>query len=54
MKRELGRPQILVADTLTLDRYFWERVERISPEAPVSVVHLELRALKPQKESRVE
>lgn len=32
---------ILVVGDLMLDRYLWGRVDRISPEAPVPVVHLE-------------
>ncbi|HXJ90447.1 MAG TPA: D-glycero-beta-D-manno-heptose-7-phosphate kinase [Candidatus Binatia bacterium] len=47
VKREFGRPQILVVGDLILDRYLWGRVERISPEAPVPVVHLEHRAHTP-------
>ncbi|CAI8926313.1 D-glycero-beta-D-manno-heptose-7-phosphate kinase [Methylocaldum szegediense] len=33
-------PRILVVGDLMLDRYLWGEVERISPEAPVPVVHL--------------
>jgi len=44
VKRKFGCPQILVVGDLILDRYLWGRVERISPEAPVPVVHLEHRA----------
>ena len=47
VKREFGRPQILVVGDLILDRYLWGRVDRISPEAPVPVVHLEHRAQTP-------
>ena len=43
VKREFGRPKILVVGDLILDRYLRGRVERISPEAPVPVVHLEHR-----------
>jgi rfaE bifunctional protein kinase chain/domain len=34
--------QILVVGDLMLDRYLWGKVERISPEAPVPVVEVEL------------
>jgi D-beta-D-heptose 7-phosphate kinase/D-beta-D-heptose 1-phosphate adenosyltransferase len=34
------RPLLVVGD-LMLDRYLWGRVERISPEAPVPVLHLQ-------------
>jgi len=47
VKREFGRPLILVVGDLILDRYLWGRVDRISPEAPVPVVHLEHRAHTP-------
>jgi D-beta-D-heptose 7-phosphate kinase/D-beta-D-heptose 1-phosphate adenosyltransferase len=47
VKREFGRPKVLVVGDLILDRYVWGRVERISPEAPVPVVHLEHRAHAP-------
>ena len=36
-----GRLRVLVVGDLMLDQYYWGRVERISPEAPVPVVHLE-------------
>jgi D-beta-D-heptose 7-phosphate kinase/D-beta-D-heptose 1-phosphate adenosyltransferase len=35
------RSRILVLGDLMLDRYLWGSVERISPEAPVPVVHIE-------------
>jgi D-beta-D-heptose 7-phosphate kinase / D-beta-D-heptose 1-phosphate adenosyltransferase len=47
VKQAFGRPQILVVGDLILDRYIWGQVERISPEAPVPVVHLEHRAHTP-------
>lgn len=34
----IGRPRILVAGDLMLDRYVWGAVERISPEAPIPVL----------------
>lgn len=34
----IGRPRVLVAGDLLLDRYIWGDVERISPEAPIPVV----------------
>ena len=36
-----SRPSIMVLGDLMLDRYLWGNVERISPEAPVPVVHIE-------------
>jgi D-beta-D-heptose 7-phosphate kinase/D-beta-D-heptose 1-phosphate adenosyltransferase len=33
-------PRVLVVGDLMLDRYLWGEVERISPEAPVPVVHV--------------
>lgn len=47
VKQQFGCRQILVVGDLILDRYFWGRVERISPEAPVPIVHLEHRAQSP-------
>jgi D-beta-D-heptose 7-phosphate kinase/D-beta-D-heptose 1-phosphate adenosyltransferase len=38
--RRFGGVRILVAGDLMLDRFVWGRVERISPEAPVPVVHV--------------
>jgi len=38
-----GRRRILVVGDLMLDRYLWGQVRRISPEAPVPVVHLTRR-----------
>ncbi len=37
---------ILVVGDLILDHYIWGRVNRISPEAPVPVVHVESESLK--------
>ncbi len=36
---------ILVVGDVMLDRYLWGKVERISPEAPVPVMHLENETL---------
>jgi D-beta-D-heptose 7-phosphate kinase/D-beta-D-heptose 1-phosphate adenosyltransferase len=35
------RSKVMILGDLMLDRYLWGRVERISPEAPVPVVHIE-------------
>ena len=35
-----GRVRLLVAGDLVLDEYVWGEVERVSPEAPVPVVHV--------------
>ncbi len=37
----IPRQTILVVGDVMLDRYLWGKVERISPEAPVPVMHLE-------------
>src|SRR5574341_2233790 len=37
---------ILVVGDLILDHYIWGRVSRISPEAPVPVVHVDSESLK--------
>lgn len=38
--RRFGRVRVLVVGDLMLDRFVWGRVHRISPEAPVPVVHV--------------
>ena len=38
--RRFGRVRALVVGDLMLDRFVWGRVQRISPEAPVPVVHV--------------
>ena len=38
-----GARRVLVVGDLMLDRYLWGQVQRISPEAPVPVVHLTRR-----------
>ena len=35
------QPKILVIGDLILDQYFWTDVNRISPEAPVPVCHVQ-------------
>ena len=35
------QPNILVIGDLILDQYFWTDVNRISPEAPVPVCHVQ-------------
>jgi D-beta-D-heptose 7-phosphate kinase/D-beta-D-heptose 1-phosphate adenosyltransferase len=37
----LSQSRVLVVGDVMLDRYLWGRVSRISPEAPVPVLHLE-------------
>ena len=32
-------PRLLVVGEVVLDRYFWGTVERVSPEAPIPVLH---------------
>jgi len=41
------RQQVLVVGDVMLDQYVWGDVERISPEAPVPVLHAKLRDEKP-------
>ena len=36
--------KVAVLGDIMLDRYFWGEVERISPEAPVPVVHVNRRS----------
>ncbi len=38
--RNLGRPRIVVAGDLMLDRYVYGNVDRISPEAPIGVLRV--------------
>lgn len=40
-----SKVKILVVGDIMLDRYWWGNVERISPEAPVPVVHLKKTSL---------
>lgn len=40
VQQKFGAARVLVVGDLMLDRYLWGRVERISPEAPVPVVHV--------------
>ncbi len=42
-----SQASVLVIGDLILDHYVWGRVSRISPEAPVPVVHVESESLKP-------
>ena len=41
--RRLRGVRVLVVGDLMLDQFVWGRVERISPEAPVPVVHVTRR-----------
>lgn len=45
--RSLASPHITVLGDVMLDRYVWGRVERISPEAPIPVLHVSKREEKP-------
>ena len=40
VERCFGQPHVLVVGDLMLDRYYFGEVERISPEAPVPIIHL--------------
>jgi D-beta-D-heptose 7-phosphate kinase / D-beta-D-heptose 1-phosphate adenosyltransferase len=44
---EWSRARVLVAGDVMLDRYIWGEVERVSPEAPVPIVHAVHRAERP-------
>lgn len=44
--QRFSRASVLVIGDLILDHYVWGRVSRISPEAPVPVVHVESESLK--------
>jgi D-beta-D-heptose 7-phosphate kinase / D-beta-D-heptose 1-phosphate adenosyltransferase len=41
VQQGFGSPRVLVVGDLLLNQYCWGQVERISPEAPVPVVHLQ-------------
>src|SRR5262249_35179158 len=45
--RRLRGVRVLVVGDLMLDQFIWGRVERISPEAPVPVVHVTHEDLRP-------
>lgn len=44
---KIGRVRVLIAGDVMLDRYIWGDVRRISPEAPVPVVHVQRRTWTP-------
>ena len=48
-----GEARILVVGDLMLDRYVFGNVDRISPEAPVPVVHVTREASRPGGASNV-
>lgn len=45
--RAIEKSSVAVVGDLMLDRYFWGRVDRISPEAPVPVVNVEKTGMRP-------
>jgi rfaE bifunctional protein kinase chain/domain len=45
--RAIGKSSVAVVGDLMLDRYYWGRVDRISPEAPVPVVSVERTGVRP-------
>jgi D-beta-D-heptose 7-phosphate kinase/D-beta-D-heptose 1-phosphate adenosyltransferase len=49
----LGRPRIFVLGDLILDRYLWGAVHRVSPEAPVPVLHVSREEYRPGGASNV-
>ena len=44
---ELGRPRIALVGDLMLDEYIWGDVQRISPEAPIPVLRVGRREVRP-------
>ena len=47
IEREWGKKRLLVVGDVMLDKYIWGQVSRISPEAPVPVVHATHRQEQP-------
>lgn len=45
--RSLGRPRVLVAGDLILDKFVWGTVERISPEAPIQILDVDREEYRP-------
>ena len=45
--KQFGRKTILVLGDVMLDRFIWGNVSRISPEAPVPVVHVQRESAYP-------
>ncbi len=45
--RRFSRGNVLVLGDLMIDRYIWGATNRISPEAPVPVLHVERESLRP-------
>lgn len=45
--RSMGRPRILVAGDVILDRYLWGTVDRISPEGPIPILQIEREEQRP-------
>ena len=43
----LGKPRVLVVGDVMLDRYTWGNATRVSPEAPVLVLHSDLDEVRP-------
>ena len=44
---DLGRPRIALVGDLMLDEYIWGDVKRISPEAPIPVLRVGRREIRP-------
>ncbi len=44
---DLGRPRIALVGDLMLDEYIWGDVKRISPEAPIPVLRVDRREIRP-------
>lgn len=45
--RALGRPRILVAGDLILDKFVWGTVDRVSPEAPIQILDVAREEYRP-------
>ncbi|HTA17630.1 MAG TPA: D-glycero-beta-D-manno-heptose-7-phosphate kinase, partial [bacterium] len=44
---KLAGKRVLVVGDVMADHYVWGKVERISPEAPIPVVHVSREEIKP-------
>ncbi|MHC4605386.1 MAG: bifunctional heptose 7-phosphate kinase/heptose 1-phosphate adenyltransferase, partial [Planctomycetota bacterium] len=45
--RALGRPRVLVAGDLILDKFVWGTVDRVSPEAPIQILNVVREEFRP-------
>jgi D-beta-D-heptose 7-phosphate kinase/D-beta-D-heptose 1-phosphate adenosyltransferase len=47
LRRQIGKPRVLILGDLILDRYTWGDAERVSPEAPVLVLRADQHEVRP-------